>query len=97
MQKSPRMRPHEVACPTRSPDTDPEAEAAQLRIYRDMPAWRKIELVFEANAMSQSLALAGLRSRYPDAGAEEIRRRLMGLLLGEELANRVYGPLEAGP
>lgn len=34
---------------------------------------------------------AGLRRRYPDASEHEIRRRLADLLLGEELAKRVYG------
>lgn len=87
-------RPHEVDHPTLSPDTDQEAEAVQLEIYRRMPTWRKIELVFEANAMSRALALAGLRDRYPQASAAELRRRLMDLLLGEELALRAYGPLE---
>ena len=88
------IKPHEVSYPTRSPDTDPEAEAVQLEIYRRMPAWRKIQLVFEANEMSRALALAGIRSRHPQAGPEEIRRRFLGLSLGEELATRVYGPLE---
>jgi hypothetical protein len=88
------IKPHEVTYSTLSPDTDPEAEAVQLEIYRRMPAWRKIQLVFEAIDMSRALAVAGLRSRYPQAGPEEIRRRLMDLLLGEELAARVYGPLE---
>jgi hypothetical protein len=59
-----------------------------------MPAWRKMELVFDAIHMSRALARAGIRSRHPQAGPEEIRRRLMGLWLGEELATRVYGPLE---
>ncbi len=59
-----------------------------------MPAGRKIQLVFEAIAMSRELALAGIRHRHPQAGPEEIRRRLMGLVLGEELAFQVYGPLE---
>lgn len=87
-------KPHEFPSPTRSPDTDPEAEAVQLEIYRRMPAWKKIRLVFEAVDMSRALALAGLRSRHPQASPEQIHRRLMDLVLGEELAARVYGPLE---
>ncbi len=94
MPEPARTRPHDADYPTLSPDTDPEAEAVQLEIYRRMPAWRKIELVFEANAMNRAMAMAGLRSRYPQAGPEELRRRLMDLLLGEELAARAYGPLE---
>jgi hypothetical protein len=88
-------QPHEVSYPTRSPDTDHLAETVQLEIYRRMPTGRKIRLVFEAIDLSRALAEAGIRSRHPEAGREEIRRRLLGLRLGEELATRVYGPLEA--
>jgi hypothetical protein len=87
------LRPHEVAHPTLSPDTDPEAERVQLQILRNLPIWRKIQLVLEANEVSRALTLAGLRARHPEAGPEELRRRLFGLELGEELATQVYGPL----
>lgn len=75
-------------------DTTPEAEAIAIGIYRDMPAWRKIQLVEDANRTARQLALAGLRSRYPDESDSRRRRRLFGLLLGEELACRIYGPLD---
>ena len=87
-----KLRPHEVSYPTLSRDTDPKAEAVQLEIYRQMPAWRKIELVVDAIETSRILALSGIRDRYPEAGDEEIRRRFMDLTLGEELAAKVYGP-----
>ena len=91
-------KPHELRYPTLSPDTDPEAERIQIGIFRRMPAWRKVQLVDDANEMSRQLALAGLRQRHPAAGPDELRRRLRGLFLGEELATRVYGPLpEKGP
>ncbi len=90
-----RLKPHEIQTPTLSADTDPQAEAVQLKIYREMATSRKIELVFEAIEMNRSLVLAGIQSRYPKAGPEEVRRRFMGLSLGEDLAARVYGPLEA--
>jgi hypothetical protein len=86
-------KPHELPHPTLSPDTDPEAERVQIEIFRRMPAWRKIQLVDEANQLARQLSLAGLRQRHPEAGPEELRRRLMGLQLGEELATEVYGPL----
>jgi hypothetical protein len=35
--------------------------------------------------------LAGLRSRFPNASAAELQRKLMGLLWGEETAGRVCG------
>jgi hypothetical protein len=86
-------RPHELPYPTLSPDTDPEAERIQIEIFRHMPAWRKMQLVEDANQTARQLALAGLRQRHPEAGPEELHRRLVGLFLGEELAPQVYGPL----
>jgi len=76
------------------PDTSPEAEAVMLAIYRRMPPWRKLELVDDAIVTSRLLAMAGLRRRHPDESPARLRRRLLGLVLGEELATRVYGPLD---
>ena len=86
-------KPHELSYPTLSPDTDPAAEAVQLEIYRRMPAGQKIRLTVEATDWNRAAVSAGLRQRYPDADEAEIRRRLYGLTLGEELATKVYGPV----
>lgn len=85
-------KPHEISHPTLSLDTDPEAERVQLEILRRMPPWRKMELVDDAIQTSRTLAMAGLRSRHPDATPEELQRRFFGLWLGEELATLVFGP-----
>lgn len=77
---------------TLSRDTSADAEEVQIEIYRRMPARQKLELVAEENRKAKELALAGLRQRHPDAGPEELFRRLMDLTLGEELAAEVYGP-----
>lgn len=78
---------------TLSRDTTPEAEEVQLEIYRRMSGRRKLELMLEANRRAREQALAGLRLRHPDAGPEELFRRLMDLTLGEELATEAFGPL----
>src|ERR1700710_2649208 len=88
-----KLRPHEIPHPPLSPDTSPEAERIQLEIFRNMPLGRKAQLIADAIETSRALTLAGLRARHPEAGPEELRRRLFGLELGEELATRVYGPL----
>ena len=45
----------------------------------------------------RELALAGLRHRHPYDTPEQHRRRLADLLLGPELAARIYGlPVEGG-
>jgi hypothetical protein len=76
---------------TLSPDTSPEIERIQIEALRRMPAWRKLALVGDMNDTVRTLALAGLRERYPDDTPAQRRRRLADLLLGPELAARVYG------
>ena len=59
-----------------------------------MPAWRKLALVGDMNETVRALALAGLRQRHPNDTPAQRRRRLADLMLGPELAARVYGPLQ---
>lgn len=73
-------------------DTRPEARQVQIELLRQAPAWRKLELVGQMNQTVTALALSGLRRRHPDATPEELRRRLADLVLGRELAAKVYGP-----
>ena len=75
-------------------DTDPKIEALQARLLRTAPPWRKIEMLAGLNGAARALALAGLRKRFPQAGEAELRRRLAGLLLGPDLARKVYGELD---
>jgi hypothetical protein len=74
-------------------DTHPEAEQVLIELLRQAPVWRKLELMGQLNAMARSLALNNLRRQYPQATESELRRRLAGRVLGEELATAVYGPL----
>jgi hypothetical protein len=87
-------RSHDFAMKHGPSDTAPQAERVLMRLMRDAPALRKLELVAEMNAAVRLLALSGLRHRYPQAIAEELDRRLADILLGPELAARAYGPLE---
>jgi hypothetical protein len=68
----------------------------QIERLRQMPPWRKMELVGDLNEAVRTLALAGLRQRHPDDTPAQRRRRLADLMLGPELAARVYGPLQEG-
>lgn len=74
-------------------DTTPETEAYLFQRWRETPAWRKLEMMEALNRHARQMALVGLRRRHPDASPEELRRRLADMLLGPELAARVYGPL----
>lgn len=75
-------------------DTHPKMEALHIRLLRESPPWRKMEMLAGLNASAKTLALSGLRQRYPQASNPELRRRLADLLLGPELACKVYGELE---
>ena len=75
------------------PDTHPKMEALQIQLLRQAGPARKMEMLAQLNASARTLALTGLRSRYPQAGETELRRRLAGLLLGEDLARKVYGEI----
>jgi hypothetical protein len=74
-------------------DTHPKMEALQIQLWRQATATRKMHMLAQLNTSVRLLALAGLRSRYPGASEQELRRRLAGLLLGEELAHKVYGEI----
>ena len=73
------------------PDTHPEIEDLQLKLMRDLPAWKKLEMLAQLNQTAQSLALSGLRQRHPSAADAELKRLLADLVLGGELALKVYG------
>ena len=76
-------------------DTRPEAEAVLVQLTRQAPPWRKLQMMGQLNNSARTLMMSGLRERSPHASDTELRRRLADLVLGEELALQVYGPLEA--
>ncbi|HXF61195.1 MAG TPA: hypothetical protein VNK95_06240 [Caldilineaceae bacterium] len=70
-------------------DTTPEAEATLFALLRQAPPARKLQMVDELNARLRRLMWAGLRERHPTAHADERRRCLAALLLGEALTASV--------
>jgi len=75
------------------PDTHPEAEAVLIRLLREAPPWRKLEMVGQMNEAVKSLMRCGLSESHPNDPPQMIQRRMADLLLGEELALKVFGPL----
>ena len=71
-------------------------EALQIELWRMASPTRKMHMLAQLNQSARLLALAGLRSQCPQAGEAELRRRLAGLLFGEEIARKVYGELPDG-
>lgn len=76
------------------PDTHPKMEALQIQLWRQASSTRKMHMLAQLNASARVLALAGLRSQYPQDSDAKLRRRLADLLLGEELARKVYGEIQ---
>jgi hypothetical protein len=85
----PRPKPERYR--TQSLDTDAETERYLFERVRDLPVWRKMEMLSAATRAACDLAVAGLRQRYPTASAEEIRKRLGALTLGRELSIELHG------
>ena len=75
-------------------DTTPQSRRVLIRLMRQAPPWRKLELMSQLNAMAQTLVLSDIRESYPNATPAEERRHLADRLLGYELAKKIYGPWE---
>lgn len=72
-------------------DTNPETEKILNDLLRQVPVWRKLEMMAQLNQTAQQLVMAGLEEQYPQADAAFLRRQLADRLLGSELAQKVYG------
>ena len=66
-------------------------EALQIQLWRQASPTRKMNMLAQLNSAARLLALTGLRSQFPQASEAELRSKLADLLLGEDLACKVYG------
>jgi hypothetical protein len=73
-------------------DTDESAERTQISILKALPAWKRLELLDHACTTTRTVMMAGLRSRFPGLLDADLHRMLMDLLVGEETAERIWGP-----
>ena len=73
-----------------SSDTHPKIERMQIEFIRQMPSWKKFAVVDGLNETVKTLAITGIKQRHPDASPQQIHRMLVTLMLGEELARKVY-------
>ena len=71
-------------------DTDLEIEARQVASWRTMSAAQKGALVVSASRAADTMTLAGIRARHPDATPREQFLRLAILKFGHELAALAY-------
>jgi len=73
------------------PDTSPDIETLRFERYARMSPAEKAERVTALTRGACTLALAGLRQRYPHADRNELLLRLATLRLGAETVWRAYG------
>jgi hypothetical protein len=69
-------------------------EALLRQLWRQSSPARKMHMLAQLNASVRMLALAGLRSLFPQDSDAELRRRLADRLSGKELAGKVYGEIQ---
>ncbi len=72
-----------------SSDTDPRIEKIQIEMLRQLSPARKMRMVSQMNHTVRTFVMAGLKRRHPEASPERLRRILAGILLGEDLAQKV--------
>jgi len=77
-----------------SRDTDRLAEQRQIVAWRSLSTVEIARLVAGASRAARTLALAGLRARYPSASDHELTVRLAAITLGRALATRAFPELD---
>lgn len=72
-----------------SPDTTPEAESLLFELLAKKSPAEKVEMVGQMSATMRTLAVSGLRDRYPAACETELKVNLAQLLYGDDIAERI--------
>ncbi|HEX5080581.1 MAG TPA: hypothetical protein VFY40_00950 [Blastocatellia bacterium] len=75
---------------TLSSDTSPEIERIMIEGYRKMPAWKKLQQVWELTEFVRQLAMNDIRRRYPLADDRERMLRLASRWLDPELMKKAF-------
>lgn len=70
-------------------DTTAEADALIIKLLRQTPSWRKLQMMDQLNAMTRALAVSGLRQQYPDCNADQLPILLAERLWGPEIAEQL--------
>jgi hypothetical protein len=72
-------------------DTSLEAESIQIDILRKAPTGKRLRVAAEMSETIMLLSRIGVARRNPGATPAELRRLAAEVILGPELALRVYG------
>jgi hypothetical protein len=72
-------------------DTDEATERKLIELTRAMSDEKRLNLLFSTIETGRQLSLAGLKSRYPQASEEELKKRYAALVLDRETVMKIYG------
>jgi hypothetical protein len=72
-------------------DTDEATERKLIELTRAMSDEKRLNLLFSTIETGRQLSLAGLKSRYPQASQEELKKRYAALVLDRETVMKIYG------
>ena len=70
---------------TLAADTDPDAHALQIELYRRMTGAERLAIAFRLTEMTREAAIAGIRARHPDYDEDDVHAAFRRLWLGVEL------------
>jgi hypothetical protein len=71
-------------------DTDADAHAAQMGVYRRIGPAGRVRLAMRMSDEARELALEGIRRRHPDYVNDELHTALLVMFLGEELVQQAW-------
>lgn len=74
---------------TQRRDTSLEACGRQRDALRRLDGPTRVQLAFEMSEAAREISRTGIRHRHPDWTHDQVRRALLELLLGPELARKV--------
>jgi hypothetical protein len=74
----------------RAHDTSQEAHELQVRRYRSMSDEQRAALALEMSDDIRRVAAEGIKHRHPDYSVSEVRRALVALLYGVDVARKIW-------
>ncbi len=77
-----------------SSDTTAEVEEVFFELLRKKSPAQKLQMVSQMNATVRTLALSGLRERYPDELDSQLNIRLVEMLYGAAAAQEIAARLK---
>ena len=72
-------------------DTHPEIERLMIDGMRQMPAWKKVQMIWALRAGIESVILQEVKQRHPEASERELRLRVASRSLPADLMLKAFG------